>query len=127
MESQWDISPKTLGKLNKVLDKDLKKTIDDRVGIFLNNLNESNLMSQADFLFFLNEFWYPHASINQQDLFDSKYQADFFSLHSESQRWIIQNRENVELILSHLEGPLTLRTFIRNIKFALTQGRSLKF
>ncbi len=123
----WDISPKTLGKLNIVLDKGLKNKIDDQVELFLNNLNEANLMSQADFLFFLNEFWYPHASKNQQDLFDSKYQTDFISLHSESQQWIIHNRENVELILSHLEGPLTLRAFVRNIKFALTQGRSLKF
>lgn len=123
----WDISPKTLGKLNKVLDKDLKKTIDDRVEIFLNNLNEANLISQADFLFFLNEFWYPYASNTQQNLFDSKYQAEFISLYSESQKWIIRNRENVELILSHLEGPLTLKAFVQNIKFALTQGRSLKF
>jgi hypothetical protein len=123
----WDISPKTLGKLNIVLDKGLKNKIDDQVEIFLNNLNEANLTAQADFLFFLHEFWYPHASMNQQALFDSKYQEDFISLHSESQQWIAQNRENVELILSHLEGPLTFKTFVRNIKFALTQGRSLKF
>ena len=95
----WDLSPKTLGKLNKVLDKDLKKTIDDRMEIFLNNLNEANLMSQADFI----------------------------SLHSESQQWILHNRENVKLIQSHLEGPLTFKTFLQNIKFALTQGRNLKF
>ncbi len=123
----WDISPKTMGKLNTVLNKGFKNTIDDQVENFLNTLNEEDPKSQADFLFFLKEFWYPYASKNQQDLFDSKYQTDFISLYSESQRWIIQNRENVELILSHLEGPLTLRTFVRNIKFALTQGRSLKF
>ena len=123
----WDISPKTLGKLNKVLDKDLKKAIDDQVENFLNNLNKANLISQADFLFFLNEFWYPYASNNQQILFDSIYQTDFISEYSESQQWILQNRKNVELIMSHLEDPLTLKAFFRNIKFALTQGRSLKF
>jgi len=123
----WDISPKTLGKLNIILDKGFKNTIDDQVENFLNDLNEKDLTPQADFLFFLKEIWYPFASKHRQDLFDSKYQADFISLHSESQQWIIHNRENVELISSHLEGPLTLKAFVRNIKFALTQGRSLKF
>lgn len=65
--------------------------------------------------------------MNQQNLFDSIYQAEFISLYSENQKWIIRNRENVELILSHLEDPLTLKAFVQNIKFALTQGRSLKF
>jgi hypothetical protein len=123
----WDISSKTLGKLNIILDKDFKSSIDNQVEIFLNDLNDKNLTAQADFLFFLKEFWYPLASKPRQDLFDSKYQGDFISQYSESQQWIIHNRENVELILSHLEGPLTLKAFIQNIKFALTKGRSVKF
>lgn len=123
----WDISPKTLGKLNIVLDKDFKNAIDSRVDIFLNNLNDNELRSQADFLFFLRQFWYPFASKTHQDMFDSKYSADFILLHSQSYQWIINNRDNVELILSHVEGPLTLKAFVGNIKFALTKGRTLKF
>ena len=123
----WDISSKTLGKLNIVLEKGFKNKIDNQVENFLNNLNEKELTAQADFLFFLREFWYPYASKNHQNLFNSKYQPDFISLHSPSQQWIIRNRENIELISSHLEGPLTLKAFVQNIKFALTQGRSLKF
>ncbi len=123
----WDISPKTLGKLNIILEKGFKNTIDNQVEFFLNDLNEKELTAQADFLFFLREFWYPYASEKHQDLFNSKYQSDIISLHSQSQQWIIHNRENLELILSHLEGPLTFKAFVRNIKFALTQGRSLKF
>ncbi|MFC2161639.1 hypothetical protein ACFLRX_08315, partial [Acidobacteriota bacterium] len=123
----WDISSKTLGKLNFFLDKDFKNTIDNQVEIFLNDLTENNLTAQADFLFFLKEFWYPFASKHRQILFDSKYQADFIAQNSESQQWITLNREKVELILSHVEGPLTFEAFVQNIKFALTQGRSLKF
>jgi len=123
----WDISSKTLGKLNIILEKGFKNTIDSHVENFLNDLNEKELAAQADFLFFLREFWYPYASENRQDLFASKYQPDFISLHSPNQQWIIQNRENIKRLLSHLEGPLTLKTFVQNIKFALTEGRSLKF
>ena len=123
----WDISSKTLGKLNIILDKGFKNTIDSKIEIFLNDLNNNDLVTQADFLFFLKEFWYPFTSKHGQNLFESKYQADLISLYSESQQWIIHNQENVDLILSHLEGPLTLKAFVQNIKFALTQGRFLKF
>jgi arabinofuranosyltransferase len=123
----WDLSPKTLEKLADFLDDDLKNSIDTRVTDYLSHLKEEDLAAQADFLFFLKEFWYPFAPEEQKKLFKRSYKADVISKHSPSLLWIEEHNEKVDRLLSHLEGPLNAQRFFQNVKFALTEGRQLQF
>ena len=90
-------------------------------------LNREELEIQAEFLFFLREYWYPYAAEEDKYLFDSIYDEETIAIHSTSCRWIATNREKVEILLSALKEPVTVGRFLKNIVFALGEGRTLKF
>ncbi len=123
----WDISPKTLGKFNFFLAENFKERMDTQISGYLKSLKSEEYSSQAEFLFFLKEFWFPYTSEEKQSLFETIYREDLISEHSPSFQWIEEHKENINLIFSHLEGPLTLKKFIRNIGFSLSKGRTIKF
>jgi len=123
----WDLSAKTLKKFDFILKDDFKKDLDVQISNYLNQLEKENLPDHADFLFFLKQFWYPHASKENQELFRLKYQENLISQYSGSFLWIQENSENIHSLLLHIQGPVDARGFLNNIRFALTDGFGLKF
>ncbi len=123
----WDLSSKTLKRLDFALSENFKEQLDSRIVEFLGGLNETDLPGQADLLFFLKQFWYPFASDKNQKLFQSLYQEDLIDRFSEASRWIKLNENKVKSHLDHLRPPMTKRKFLENIKFALTTGLKIEY
>ncbi len=123
----WDVSAKTLRKFGFFMEQDFKKELDLQIVGYLNTLEKESLSGQADFLFFLKQFWYPHASEENQELFRLKYPENIIGQHSESLAWIRENQENMQTLFLHIQGPVDAGGFLRNIRFALANGFGLKF
>lgn len=123
----WDLSAKTLKKFDFFLKEDFKNDLDVQISGYLNQLEKENLPEHADFLFFLKQFWYPYASKENQKLFRLKYQEKIISEYSESFVWIRENRENIQTLFLHIQGPVDGKGFLNNIRFALSDGFGLKF
>jgi len=123
----WDLSAKTLKKFDFFLKDDFKKDLDAQISNYLNQLEKENLPEQADFLFFLEQFWYPHASDENQELFRMKYRENIVNKSSGSFAWIQENRTNIHSLLLHIQGPVDATGFLKNIRFALTDGFRLRF
>ncbi len=123
----WDLSPKTLQKLDFMLNENFKQTLDIRIVGYLNGLIEKDLPERADFLFFLHKFWLPYASKDDQDIFLSKYKKDIIDQYSENFQWIKNNSVKISSHLSRLQGPLDAEKFLGNIGYALKTGLTLKF
>lgn len=123
----WDLSPQTLEKLSFFLTEDFKSNIDIRIVDFLGRLNETNMESQSDFLFFLKLFWFPHAAPEEQKFFLQKYQEEVVSRHAASMQWIHNNESKVSLLFSHIQGPLNLKRIGENMIFALMKHRVFEF
>jgi arabinofuranosyltransferase len=123
----WDLSAKTLKKFDFFLEDDFKKDLDSQISNYLNQLEKENLPEQADFLFFLKQFWYPHASDENREFFRLKYQENIINQYSGTFAWIQENRKNIHSLLLHIQGPVDAKGFFKNIRFALTDGLGLKF
>jgi arabinofuranosyltransferase len=123
----WDLSPNTLKKLRPFIDNDVKKSIDEKISDYLVRFDKNDLETEADFLFFLKEFWYPFASANNKARFDERYDEETVSNYSSCHQWISKNRVEVETLLARIQSPLKARNFLANIVFALSQGRKMKF
>jgi len=123
----WDLSPKTLKKLNFMLEEDFKRNIDTKIVDFINRIDKEKLKSEADLLFFLRRFWYPYASDKHQELFRQIYKKETINQHSTSFQWIKKNKAQVELILSHIEGPMNPKKFLGNLVFTLRREWTIKF
>jgi arabinofuranosyltransferase len=123
----WDLSSKTLQRLDFALPANFKERIDSRIVEFLRGMKEGELPEQADFLFFLKQFWYPYASKENRNFFKHKYQEDFIDRFAESSRWIQKNEKIIDIQLAHIQGPLTPGKFLENIKFALTAGLKIEY
>ena len=94
---------------------------------FLNHIDEKKIKEQADFLFFLKQFWYPHTSSEYQLFFNKVYREDIIYKNASSYLWIQKNRKNYQKLMSHIRGKLTVKQFFKNIIFALTEGRHITF
>jgi hypothetical protein len=123
----WDLSPSTLKKLRPFIDNDVKKSIDEKISGYLVRLDTNDLETEADFLFFLKEFWYPFASAGNKARFDERYDEATVSNYSSCHQWISKNRVEVETLLARIQSPLKARNFLADIVFALGQGRKMKF
>lgn len=123
----WDLSPKTIRKFDFMLDKNFKQELDSRIVDYLNVVEEKALPEQANFLFFLKQFWFPYAAKEQQQTFLLKYEQDIIDQFAESFQWIQKNGEKIDSHLSHLQGPLDVKKFLRNIGYALKTGLTLKY
>lgn len=102
----WDLSSKTLYRLDFALPENFKERLDSRVAEFLRGMDESKIPERADFLFFLKQFWYPYAPEESQKIFQLKYQEDIIDRFSESSRWIQKNKKTIDSHLPHIQGPL---------------------
>ena len=122
-----DLSAKTLKKFDFFLDKDFKKDLDSQILNYLNQLEKENLPEQADFLFFLKQFWHPHASKGNQELFRLTYDEKIIRQHSANFNSIQENIENIQSLFLHIQGPVDAKGFFKNIWFALTDGFRLRF
>jgi len=123
----WDLSPKSLRKFNFLLNKDFKQQLDIQIADYLHGLEEEVLPEDADFLFFLQQFWFPYAPKENQELFQFKYKQDIIDQYSESFQWIQKNGEKIDFHLSHLQGSLDVKKFLRNMGYALKTGFTLKY
>jgi arabinofuranosyltransferase len=123
----WDLSPRTLRRFQFMLDKNFKQELDDQIIGYLRGLEETDLSQQADFLFFLKNFWLPYAAKDHQQVFLLKYKQDNIAQYSESFRWIEKNGEKVNSHLLHLQGPQDVKKFLTNIGYALKTGLTLKY
>jgi hypothetical protein len=123
----WDLSPRSLRKFHFLLDKDFKQQLDLRIADYLSRLEEAALPEDAEFLFFLKQFWFPYAPKESQELFQLRYKQDIIGQFSESLRWIQTNRQKIDSHLSRLRGPLDAKRFLGNIGYALATGLTLKF
>jgi arabinofuranosyltransferase len=123
----WDLSPKALKKFDFFLAEDFKEKLDIKIFNYLKSLEKKDLPEQADFLFFLKQFWYPHAPKENQELFLLKYQENIISHYSGTSSWIQENRKNIHSLLLHIRGAVDAGGFLENIRFALTKGFRLKF
>lgn len=123
----WDLAPVRLQQFDFMLPDNFKKRIDRRIRDYLNSVRKEPSSSQADFLFFLKQIWYPHASEQDKDLFMRVYPEHRIAESSSSYQWIQKNRTKMDALLSHIRGPLTPRLFADNIIFALTRGHDIRF
>jgi hypothetical protein len=123
----WDLSSKTLQRLSFTLPSNFKEQLDSRIVDFLKGMSDTDLSEQADFLFFLKQFWYPYASKENCALFQLKYQEDIIDRFAESSRWIHKNEKTIDIQFAHIQGPLTAGKFLGNIKFALTSGLHIEY
>ncbi len=123
----WDLSPKTLRKFNFMLEEDFKQKLDSRIFEFLNGLEQAEVPDQAEFLFFLKHVWFPYAPEEFQQQFLLIYKQDIIDQFSESSRWIQENSDKTDSHLDRLQGPLNIKKFIGNIKYALKTGFTLEF
>jgi hypothetical protein len=123
----WDLSPRSLRKFHFMLDKDFKQQLDFRITDYLSKLEEAALPEDADFLFFLKQFWFSYAPKESQELFRLKYNQNIISQFSESFRWIQTNGQKIDSHLSRIEGPLDAKKFLKNIGYAIKTGLSLNY
>lgn len=123
----WDLSPKTLRKFDFFLEKNFKAELDSRIFDHLSGLEKVALPEEADFLFFLKQFWFPYAQTEHRQMFLFKYDQDITDRFSENLRWIRENGDKIATHLSHLQGPLDVKKFLGNIEYALKTGLSLKY
>lgn len=123
----WDLSPRALKAFRPFLRKGFKENLDRRIIEYLEALDPDDARAQADFLFFLQEFWLPHAPARGRELFHARTEAGLLLAHSPSFQWVQQNRDRVNDLLSRIQGPLTFKKFVANIAFAVTEGRRLSF
>lgn len=123
----WDLSSKTLRKFHFLLTKDFKQQLDTQIVDYLSGLDEAAVPEEADFLFFLKQFWFPFAPKDGQELLQRKYEQDIIARFSECFRWIQTNRQKIDSHLSFLQGSLDAKSFFRNIGYALESGLTLKF
>jgi hypothetical protein len=123
----WDLSPKTIRKFDFMLDKNFKQELDSRIVDYLKGVKETDLSEQADFLFFLKQFWFPYAAKDHQQEFLLKYERDAIDQFAESFQWIQINREKIDSHLTHLQGPLDVKKFLENIGYALKTDLTLKY
>ena len=114
----WDLSPRTLRKLAPVLKPDFKERIDQNVSRFLQCSTPEALREDADYLFFLQTFWYPFAPPEAQALFADSGADEIIAIHSPAYRWITESRGKIAEIDRHINGPLNGRRFLQNIAFA---------
>jgi arabinofuranosyltransferase len=123
----WDLSPQTLKKLRSYIKTDIKETIDAGIKDFLINFDGDEMGAQADFLFFLKEFWYPFATEENKSLFENIYEEETVARYSTGYLWMDLHGDDAGVLLSHLQGPLNMKKIFRNIGFALTRGRNFRF
>ncbi len=123
----WDLSPRTLRKFHFMLDENFKQELDGQIIGYLRGLEETELSQQADFLFFLKNFWFPYAAKDHQQVFLLKYKQDNIAQYSDSFRWIEENREKIDSHLSHLQGQIDAKKFLANIGYALKTDLTLKY
>jgi len=123
----WDLAPRTLRRLGPFIGADFKRNLDERIMEVLEEMEAADLTRLAEFLFFLNEFWAPYAGDEARALFHTLYDPETVRLNSPSLRWIEENREKVESLLSRIQGPLNTRRFLENLRFSLGEGRRLCF
>ena len=123
----WDLSPRTLRKLDFMLDKNFKQRLDKGIADYLVGVTETGFPEEAEFLFFLNEFWFPYAGKENQGIFLKKGRQDLFQKYSESSLWIEENSEKIETHLARIQGKLDVRKFLANIGFALRTGLTLTY
>ena len=123
----WDLSPRSLRKFRFLLNKDFKQQLDIRIADYLSILEEAALPEDADFLFFLKQFWFPYAPKESQELFRLKYKQNIIGQFSESHRWIQENGNKIDSHLARLQGPLDVKNFLGNIGYALKTGLTLKY
>jgi arabinofuranosyltransferase len=123
----WDLSPKTLRKFDFFLEKNFKAEMDSRIFDHLSGLEKADLPEEADFLFFLKQFWFPYAREEHRQMFLFKYDQDIIDRFSENFRWIRENGDKIDSQLLHLQGPLDIKKFLGNIGYALKTGLSLKY
>jgi arabinofuranosyltransferase len=123
----WDLSPKTLRRLDFMLDKNFKQKLDSQIVDYLDGLETGMIPDESEFLFFLKKVWLPYASKEHQQKFMLGYNQDLIDRFSESQKWIHENSDKVDSHLSRIQGPLEAKKFIENIGYALKTGLSLKY
>lgn len=123
----WDLSPTTLKKLRPLIGEEVKDSIDRKVLAYLSGIEGKDLEKEAEFLFFLKEFWYPFAPAQDRARCEKLFKKTAVSELSDSCIWIEANRAKVEKLLSRIRGPLNVRRFVENIAFSLGQGRRMKF
>ncbi len=123
----WDLRPDRLQQFDFMLPDDFKNRIDSRIREYLNAVEKKPDSSRADFLFFLKHIWLPHASAQDRDLFIRVYPEDGIAASSSSYQWIQKNRTKMDILLSHIRGPLTARQFAGNVIFALSRSLHIRF
>lgn len=123
----WDLSPKTINKLDFMLDKNFKSKLDKGVVDYLAGLKESELAGEAEFLFFLKKCWLPYAPEEIEKTFFPKYRQDIIDRYSESSQWVLKNREKIDIHMGHIQGRMNAKKFLVNIGFALKTGLSLTY
>lgn len=123
----WDLSSKTLHRLEFALPQNFKEQLDSRIFEFLNTMNVAEIPEKSDFLFFLKQFWYPYAPEENRKIFELKYQEDIIDRFSESSQWIQKNEKIIDFHLPHIQGPVTPGQFMENIKFTLTAGLKIEY
>ncbi len=123
----WDLSPRSLRKFYFLLEKNFKRQLDIQIAEYLGGLEEDALPEDADFLFFLKQFWFPYAPKESQELFQLKYKQDIIGQFSESFRWIETNGQKTDSHLARIQGSLDSKKFLGNLGYALKTGLSLKY
>lgn len=125
----WDLSPRTLRRMRFTLPEDFKQNLDRRMVDYLRKLAPAVNSSQAeaDFLYFMERFWYPYADAALRKVYDQAVDRETVHLQSPACRWIQNNRQKVEALNHHITGKLDAGKFIRNIGFSLTSTFKLRF
>jgi hypothetical protein len=110
---------------SRLINIDIKAEIDKGQAEFLRSLDNEEVSKNRnyywDYFDFLERYWLPYASAADQELFLQK-REEFVprQILTQYDDFDIRIKPKVEAVLSHITGPLTVRKFLRNIKFALS-------
>jgi hypothetical protein len=124
----WDLSPRSRRRLKFVLPSDFKENLDRQIVDYLQqNISPGRDTADADFLFFLERFWYPYAKAAAREVFARTVDRRRIHNDSPAYRWIQRNRPKVAALQRHITGKLDVKQFIRNLGFSFTSTFKLKF
>lgn len=124
----WDLSPRTRRQLKFALPGDFKEHLDREIVDYLQkNISPERDTAAADFLFFLERFWYPYAKAAHREVFERTVDRRRIHHDSPAYRWIRRNRPKVAALQRHITGKLDFKQFIRNLGFSFTAAFKLRF
>jgi arabinofuranosyltransferase len=124
----WDLSPRTRRRLRFALPGDFKEHVDRQITDYLQKtISPERDTAEADFLFFLERFWYPYARAAHREIFERTVDRRRIHHDSPAYRWIQQNRPKVAALQRHITGKLDFKQFIRNLGFSFISTFKMRF